>query len=83
MKENNIEVGKLYLVIDENHVIQKGFIQNTAQPESGKWYKKGCNFDEATDFEEAVKVDGISFDDIIFGQSQIVDGKFIKNEINE
>ena len=78
MKENNIEVGKLYLVIDENHTIQKGFIQNTAKPESGKWYKKGCNFNEKVDFNSAVKVTGISFNDIIFGKSKIVNGKFIK-----
>ena len=74
------EVGKLYLVLDEHNVIQKGFIQNTAEPEIGKWFKKGCNFDEATDFESATIVDGISFDDVIFGKSQIVDNKFIKNE---
>ena len=74
-----IEIGKLYLVLDKNNVIKKFFIQNTAKPESGKWYKKGCNFDESKDFENAIIVEPTELNKIEVNKSQFINGKVVAN----
>lgn len=75
-----IQVRKLYLVLDENKVIQKGYYRNTEFLISGVWYCKGANFDMEHDFENAIIVEGIDFDEINFGVDKLVDGKLVKGE---
>lgn len=75
-----IQIQKLYVVLDANGVIVKAFEQNTEKPISNHWYKKGANFDESTDFANAVIVNNLHFDDIIVGKSTIINGGFNKNE---
>lgn len=75
-----IQIQKLYVVLDANGVIVKAFEQNTEKPISNVWYKKGANFDESTDFANAIIVNNLHFDDIIVGKSTIINGVFNKNE---
>ena len=77
----HIQTNKLYLVIDANGVIQRGYIQFTEKPEKQKAFCTGFNnFDVNTDFANAVIVSGIDYNDIIWGQSTLVNGVFNKNE---
>ena len=85
-----IQIKKLYVVIGDyeikdendevveirNNVAIKAFEQNTVQPVRGVWYKKGANFDETKDFENAIMLDA-HFEDIEIGKSKVVDGKIV------
>lgn len=75
-----IQIRKLYLVIDENNIIQKGYFRNTEKEVRGVWFHKGANFDITKDFEKAIVVDGIDFDEINFGVDKLIDGVFTSNK---
>ena len=72
-----IQIQKLYVVLDNENKIIKAFEQNTETPVKNVWYKKGANFDENTDFENAVILEGKHFEDVEVGKSKLVDGEII------
>ena len=72
-----VEINKLYVVLDEENTIIKAFEQNTEQPIKNVWFKKGAEFDESTDFENAIIVDGKHFEDVEIGKSKLINGEIV------
>lgn len=72
-----VQIKKLYVVLNNENTIIKAFEQNTKKPIKNMWYKKGAEFNEETDFENAIIVNNFHFEDVIIGVSKLVDGKII------
>ena len=75
------EQKELYVVLDENNVIQK-FLMRTIIFENSKstWNIIKKNFDESKDFENAVVIDSQYLDKIHIGYSQVINGEFVENK---
>ena len=88
-----IQTNKVYVVIGDyevknendetietrHNVVIKAFEQNTAEPIRGVWYKKGANFDETKDFENAIILNA-HFEDIEIGTTKVENGEIVKGE---
>lgn len=72
-----MEINKIYCKLDEQNKIRGYFICFAKEP---KYRAMGCNFDESTDFENAVVIDAQYLDLIHIGYSMIIDGQFIENK---
>lgn len=71
------EINKIYCKLDNNNVIQKYFICFAMTPK----YRAIAvgNFDESTDFENAVVIDAEYLDKIHIGFSKVENGVFVEN----
>ena len=79
----NIENNKIYCKLgatnpdEQKNKIIGYFICFSTSP---KYSAEGCNFDESTDFENAVVIDAQYLNLIHIGYSMIIDGQFIENK---
>lgn len=74
-----MEIGKLYIKLDITGIIQGYFKQFTEKSEKGKVFKIGCNFNETTDFKNAVITD-LNENEIEVFKDKYIDGKLVKGE---
>lgn len=71
-----IKLKKLYIVINNENTVVKAFEQNCEPSQIGKWYKKSVNFDEKTDFANAIIWEGKHFEDVEIGVTKyIIEGE--------